>query len=64
MTGTLGVITISRESYNGEVDAELNRAVDWLKAAGIDRVILTGDFHLSTQMIGADVERVLPSRGG
>jgi enoyl-CoA hydratase/carnithine racemase len=49
-----GVITISRESYNSDVDEELNRAIDWLKAEGIDRVILTGDFHLSTQMIGAD----------
>jgi len=53
--GEVGVVTISRESYNGDVDAELNRAVDWLKAADIDRVILTGDFHLSTQMVGADV---------
>ncbi len=49
-----GVITISRESYNSDVDDELNRAIDWLKAEGIDRVILTGDFHLSTQMVGAD----------
>lgn len=52
--GNVGVITISRESYNGDVDAELNRAVDWLKADGIDNVIVTGDFHLSTQMLGAD----------
>jgi hypothetical protein len=37
--GTVGAITISRESYNGDVDRELNRAVDWLKAAGIDQVI-------------------------
>jgi len=50
----VGVITINRESYNSDVDNELNRAIDWLKADGIDRVILTGDFHLSTQMIGAD----------
>jgi enoyl-CoA hydratase/carnithine racemase len=49
-----GVITISRESYNGDVDLELNRAIDWLKAEGIERVVVTGDFHLSTQMVGAD----------
>ncbi|MFH1765086.1 MAG: hypothetical protein ABIF09_12940 [Gemmatimonadota bacterium] len=59
--GEVGVVTISRESYNGDVDDELNRAVDWLKAAGIDRVILTGDFHLSTQMIGADVSEFFPA---
>ncbi len=52
--GTAGVISISRESYNWEVDAELNRAIDWLKSEGINRVIVTGDFHLSTQMVGAD----------
>jgi enoyl-CoA hydratase/carnithine racemase len=52
--GKAGVITISRESYNSDVDAELNRAIDWLKRERIERVILTGDFHLSTQMIGAD----------
>ncbi len=50
----VGVITISRETYNHDVDAELNRAMDWLKAQGIARVIVTGDFHLSTQMVGAD----------
>ena len=59
--GSVGIITMSRESYNGDVDAELNRAVDWLKAAGIDRVILTGDFHLSTQMIGADISEFFPA---
>jgi enoyl-CoA hydratase/carnithine racemase len=52
--GNVGVITINRERYNGSVDAELNRAIDWLKKEGIERVIVTGDFHLSTQMIGAD----------
>lgn len=52
--GTLGVITLGRESYNWDVDAELGRAMDWLKAEGIERVILTGDFHLSTQHVGAD----------
>lgn len=52
--GTIGVVTISRESYNWDVDAELNRALDWLVEAGIERVIVTGDFHLSTQMVGAD----------
>jgi enoyl-CoA hydratase/carnithine racemase len=52
--GTVGVVTLSRESYGWEVDRELNRALDWLKAAGIRRVIVSGDFHLSTQMVGAD----------
>jgi hypothetical protein len=52
--GTVGVVTLSRESYSWEVDRELNRALDWLKAEGIRRVIVTGDFHLSTQMVGAD----------
>ncbi|MCK4412684.1 MAG: hypothetical protein KAY32_03985 [Candidatus Eisenbacteria sp.] len=52
--GTVGVITLGRESYNSDVDAELNRAIDWLKKESIERVIVTGDFHLSTQMIGAD----------
>ena len=52
--GTVGVITISRETYNSDVDTELNRAIDWLKAEGISSVIVTGDFHLATQMIGAD----------
>jgi enoyl-CoA hydratase/carnithine racemase/3-hydroxyacyl-CoA dehydrogenase len=59
--GTVGVITISRESYNGDVDAELNRAIDWLKAAGVERVILSGDFHLSTQMVGADTAEFYPA---
>jgi enoyl-CoA hydratase/carnithine racemase/3-hydroxyacyl-CoA dehydrogenase len=52
--GTVGVISISRESYGWDVDAELNRAIDWLKAQAIERVIVTGDFHLATQMTGAD----------
>ncbi len=52
--GTVGVVTLSRESYNWDVDAELNRALDWLKDEGIDALIVTGDFHLSTQMVGAD----------
>jgi enoyl-CoA hydratase/carnithine racemase/3-hydroxyacyl-CoA dehydrogenase len=59
--GTVGVLTISRESYSSDVDAELNRAIDWLKAAGIERVILTGDFHLSTQMVGADTSEFYPA---
>ena len=59
--GEVGVVTISRESYNGEVDAEMNRAIDWLKGQGIDRVILTGDFHLSTQMVGADTSEFFPA---
>ncbi len=52
--GTVGVITISRESYSDDVDVELGRAIDWLKGQSIDRVIVTGDFHMSTQMVGAD----------
>lgn len=59
--GTVGVITIGRESYNSDVDAELDRAIDWLKAAKIERVIVSGDFHLSTQMIGADTSEFFPA---
>jgi enoyl-CoA hydratase/carnithine racemase len=59
--GEVGVITLSRESYNHDVDLELNRAIDWLKAAKIDRVILSGDFHLSTQMVGADTSEFFPA---
>jgi enoyl-CoA hydratase/carnithine racemase len=59
--GTAGVISIGRESYNGDVDAELNRAIDWLRAAGIERVIVTGDFHLATQMVGADTSEFFPA---
>jgi 3-hydroxyacyl-CoA dehydrogenase len=29
--GRVGVVTISRESYNWDVDRELNRALDWLR---------------------------------
>ncbi len=59
--GEVGVVTLSRETYDWEVDAELNRAVDWLRAEGIERVILTGDFHLSTQMVGADTADFFPA---
>lgn len=59
--GTVGVISIGRESYNSDVDLELNRAVDWLKAEGIHRVILTGDFHLTTQLVGADTDEFFPA---
>ena len=59
--GEVGVVTISRESYNSDVDAELNRAIDWLKAEGINRMILTGDFHFSTQMVGADTSEFFPA---
>jgi enoyl-CoA hydratase/carnithine racemase len=61
--GEVGVVTLSRESYNHDVDAELNRAINWLKAAKIDRVILSGDFHLSTQMVGADTSEFFPALG-
>jgi enoyl-CoA hydratase/carnithine racemase len=59
--GKVGVISISRESYNADVDAELNRALDWLKADGIERVIISGDFHLSTQLVGADTSEFYPA---
>jgi len=59
--GHIGVVTISRESYNGDVDAELNRAIDWLGAAKIDAVILSGDFHLATQLVGADTSEFYPA---
>jgi enoyl-CoA hydratase/carnithine racemase len=52
--GQVGVISIGRESYNRDVDSELNRAIDWLLTERIDRVIVTGDFHLAGQMVGAD----------
>ena len=59
--GRTGVITISRESYNHDVDAELNRAIDWLKHERIDKVILTGDFHFTTQLVGADTSEFYPA---
>jgi enoyl-CoA hydratase/carnithine racemase len=59
--GDVGVVTLSRESYNWDVDAELNRALDWLNAEGIERVIVTGDFHISTQMVGADTGDFYPA---
>ena len=59
--GAAGLITISRESLNWDVIDELNRALDWLKAEKIKRVILTGDFHLSTQMVGADTNEFFPA---
>lgn len=59
--GTVGVVTLSRESYGWDVDTELNRALDWLKAAGIRRLIVSGDFHLSTQMVGADTADFFPA---
>ncbi len=59
--GKVGILTLGRESYNADVDAELNRAVDWLKGEGIERVILTGDFHLSTQLVGADTSEFYPA---
>jgi len=59
--GNVGVITIGRESYNSDVNLEMNRAIDWLKNKGIERVIVTGDFHLSTQMVGADTSDFFPA---
>ncbi|HSQ59599.1 MAG TPA: enoyl-CoA hydratase-related protein [Acidobacteriota bacterium] len=59
--GTIGVVTIGRESLNGAVIEELNRAFDWLKSEGVSRLILTGDFHLATQMVGADTADFYPA---
>ncbi len=59
--GSVGVVTLSRESYSWDVDQELNRALDWLLEAGIDRVIITSDFHISTQMVGADTGEFFPA---
>ena len=59
--GTVGVVTLSRESYSWDVDREMNRALDWLLDAGIDRVIVTSDFHISTQMVGADTGEFFPA---
>ena len=59
--GSVGVITIARESYNSDVNLEMNRAIDWLKKEGIERVIVTGDFHLSTQLVGADTSDFFPA---
>ncbi len=59
--GTVGVITFARESYNQDVDIELNQAIDWLKGEGIERVIVTGDFHLATQLVGADTSDFFPA---
>lgn len=59
--GTVGVVTLGREAYNHDVDAELNRAIDWLENAGIERVILTGDFHLAAQLVGADTSNFFPA---
>ena len=59
--GEVGVITIGRESYNADVDAEMNRAIDWLRRAGVERVIVTHDFHLATQLVGADTAEFYPA---
>jgi enoyl-CoA hydratase/carnithine racemase len=59
--GKFGVITIGRESYNTDVDAELNRAIDWLQSEGIKNTVVTGDFHLATQMVGADTNDFFPA---
>jgi enoyl-CoA hydratase/carnithine racemase/3-hydroxyacyl-CoA dehydrogenase len=59
--GSVGVISLGRESYNSDVNQEMNRAIDWLKKAGIQRVIVTGDFHMSTQLVGADTSEFFPA---
>lgn len=57
----VGVITISRESYNWDVNNELNSAIDWLKNQKINNIILTSDFHLTTQLVGADTSDFYPA---
>lgn len=59
--GKVGVISINRESYNQDVNDELNQAMDWLKTEKIENVIITGDFHISTQMVGADINDFFPA---
>ena len=59
--GNVGVISINREAYNHDVNDELNRAIDWLKADKIENVIVSGDFHFSTQMVGADTTEFFPA---
>jgi enoyl-CoA hydratase/carnithine racemase len=59
--GEVGVVTIGRESYNGDVDRELNRALDWLQAEEIERILVSGDFHLATQLVGADTAEFFPA---
>jgi enoyl-CoA hydratase/carnithine racemase len=53
--GKIGVITIGREQYNTDVDNELNRAINWLLKEKIEKVVITTDFHLASQMLGADI---------
>ncbi len=59
--GEVGVISIGREAYNSDVDLELNRAIDWLAGAGVDRVIVSHDFHLASQLVGADTSEFYPA---
>lgn len=59
--GKIGVISINRESYNHDVNAELNGAIGWLVSNKVENVIVTGDFHLSTQMVGADTTDFFPA---
>ncbi|MBS1261687.1 MAG: putative enoyl-CoA hydratase echA8 [Calditrichaeota bacterium] len=59
--GEAGAITLGRESLNWDVIHELDRAIDWLKEERIDRVVLTGDFHLTTQLVGADTSEFYPA---
>jgi enoyl-CoA hydratase/carnithine racemase/3-hydroxyacyl-CoA dehydrogenase len=59
--GTVGLVTLGREAYNWDVDAELNRALDWLQEAGIERLIVSSDFHLAGQLVGADTAEFFPA---
>lgn len=59
--GKVGVITLGRESLSWDVIEELERAIHWLLDEGIRRVILTHDFHLATQLVGADIREFFPA---
>lgn len=59
--GSVGVITIGREALNDDLMTEMEGAIDWLKGEGVSRVILSGDFHLSTQLQGADTTEFFPA---
>ena len=59
--GEKGVIAISRESYNYDVDRELNLAIDWLHQEGIRKLIITSDFHYASQLVGADTTEFFPA---
>ncbi len=59
--GSVGVVTLGREALNWDVIEELNRALDWLKKEKISSIIVSGDFHLTTQLVGADTTEFYPA---